>query len=590
MLNRTKATLIALLLNPCLLWAVSLQVDIKGVNPELEKNIRSDLFLQQATTEEKLTSTRIKNLYTRAEEQISATLQAKGYYHSTIHSELQKQDGATDEQDKWTAIFNIELGKPTKIQHVEIEVIGSGKDNPKLKPFLVVPKLQTGKILVHEDYEDTKDQLLSNFNAAGYLQAEFAQSVIAVDRANYSANIKLVVNTGPQYTFGKITFYDAEYPDDFLIRFAPFKPGDPYSLAKLMEFQNNLEAGDLFNKIRFDPLNDLEDPNNTVVPIQVRLNNKPKNRYTGSIGYGTDTGVRGSLGWLHRRMSTPGHKVLSNIYASQVRSNARINYIIPGSHPATDKYVFGVLGQIETFEELYSRKAEISASKIFKRGRLETTYGIWYFTETFRLVHAFPYENKKYLLPTAKWVWIDSHPNDDFEFGTRFDLKIRAGAQCLFSDTSVAQIEANGKKLFPITKKSRLLIRGSAGAVATKDFISVPPSLRFYTGGEDTVRGYAYNSLGPLAVPSDKDSNTGGRYLLVGSVEYEHKIYQNISGVIFFDAGNTSLTTNIPLAFGTGVGIRYKTPIGNFRLDLAKPLNTLANKHWRVHMNFGTDL
>lgn len=585
-----KLKLLALLLLPGIAMAISLQVNIKGVSTELANSIKADLHLQQATKEEKLTVARIKNLYQLASEQITTTLQAKGYYNSQINADLTVQAGATADQDKWTATFIIDPGQATKIKNIDIELIGSGRSNPKLKNIIRTPKLVRGHILIHEDYEDTKDQLLADLHSIGYLQAEFTQSVIAVNRQNYSADIKYEINTGPQYTFGKITFPDAVYPYDFLIRFAPFHPGDPYDLQKLMEFQNNLESADLFSKVRFDSLNNLEDPNNTVIPIQTRITLKPRNRYTGSIGYGTDTGARGSLGWMHRRTSTPGHKVFSNLYVSQVRSNARINYIIPGSKPATDKYVLGALGQIETFEELYSRKAEVSASKIMKRGKLESMYGIWYFTETFQLVHAYPTLNKKYLLPTVKWIWIDSKPTDDFEFGTRFDLKIRAGAQFLLSDTSVAQFEANGKKIFPFTPKSRLLLRATIGAVATKDFISVPPSLRFYTGGEDTVRGYAYNSLGPLAVSSDPDSNQGGRYLFVASAEIEHKLYEKISGVIFFDAGNAALTTNIPLAFGTGVGIRYKTPIGNFRLDLAKPLNTVVNKHWRVHMNFGTDL
>ncbi|HSX19985.1 MAG TPA: POTRA domain-containing protein, partial [Gammaproteobacteria bacterium] len=392
---------------PSVALAVSLQVDIKGVPPALANNVRADLHLQQATTEEKLTETRIRNLYQLAQEQITATLQAKGYYHSKINGNLTKQPGATSDQDKWLATFVIDPGRPTKIQSVNVAVEGPAQNNKKLKPFLATPKLVQGEVLVHENYEDTKDELLANLNAAGYLQAEFRQSVIEVNRNDYTAQIKFVIASGPQYTFGKITFVDSDYPDDFLLKFARFRAGDAYDLQKLMDFQKNLESADLFSKIRFDPLNDLENPKDTVVPIQVRLTRKPKNRYTGSVGYGTDTGVRGSLGWLHRRTSTPGHKILSNLYLSQVRSNARVNYIIPGSKPATDKYVFGVLGQFENFEELFSRKAEISASKIMKRGKLESMYGLWYFTETFQIATALPTLNRKYLLPTAKWVWID---------------------------------------------------------------------------------------------------------------------------------------------------------------------------------------
>lgn len=585
-----KHNLILFLLVPSFAMAVSVQTDIKGVSPALVKSIQADLTLQQASTESKLTAERVRNLFQLSNEQIIATLEAKGYYSSTINSDLKVEHASDPENDKWIATYIITLGAPTIIQDIQVTLEGPGKNNKKLKYELNTPKLIKRQILVHANYEDTKEELLAALNSNGYLQAEFIESVIAVDRSAHTADIKFKINTGPQYTFGKITFIDDTYSAEFLNKFAPFKPGDPYELQKLIDFQNNFEGVDLFAKVRFDPLNDLEDPNDTVVPIQVRLVEKPKNRYTGSIGYGTDTGFRGSLGWLHRRRSTDGHKVLTNLYVSQRRSTARANYIIPGARPATDKYILGALGQIETFEEVLSRKAEISASKMIKRGRVEATYGLWYFTETFRIVYALPTLNKKYLLPTARWIWTDVHHAAEYEYGTRLDLKIRAGAQCLFSDNSVAQIEAFGKHIFPMTKLSRFLFRMDLGAVAGNDFESLPPSLRFFTGGDDTVRGFAYNSLGPVAVPSDLNSVTGGRYLFVTSGEFEHKIYDQISGVLFLDAGNVSLSTNIPLAFGAGFGVRYKTPVGNLRLDLAKPLNTEVKRHWRVHVNFGMDL
>lgn len=579
-----------LLLIPTILHAISLQVEIKGTSVELTNSIAADLTLSQASTEPKLTEQRIQNLYHLSKEQIDATLQAKGYYNSEIHSDLKQYAGTTPDNDKWVATFIINKGMPTLIKNIYVKLEGSGFNNESLNKNLTTPKLKIGKIISHADYEDTKEELLANLSANGYLQAEFTQSVIEVDRAEHTAAIKFTINTGPQYKFGKITFVDEYYKPEFLTKFASFKPGDPYSLDKLLEFQNNLESVDLFSKVRFDPLNDLEDPNNQVVPIQVRLHEKPKNRYTGSVGYGTDTGFRGSLGWLHRLRNTDGHKIAANVYVSQRRSTARANYIIPGSRPATDKYIIGALGQIEKFEEVFSRKAEVSGSKVMKRGKFESMYGLWYFTETFRIVYALPTLNRKYLLPTVRWTWTDAKQTINYEYGTRLELNLRAGAQCLFSDNSVAQVEIGAKEILPLTSLSRLLLRLNLGAVADKEFESLPPSLRFFTGGDDTVRGFAYNSLGPLAVPSDLNSVIGGRYLFVISSEFEHKLYQQLSGVLFVDAGNASLSTNIPLAVGAGFGIRYRTPVGNLRFDLAKPLNTVVNKHWRIHINFGMDL
>lgn len=297
--------------------ALELEIHVNGVDKELTKSIKADLQLQQAINEPKLTADRIHNLYKRAPDQITSTLQAKGFYSSQIDAKLDVVHGATLDQDKWIATFNINPGPTTKIVGISTEVFGPGKENPRINQQLNTPKLIPGHIIVHADYEDTKELLLANLHSLGYLQAEFNQSIIEINRSQNTANIKFIINTGPQYRFGKIIFIDCIYPYDFLIGFAPFKPGDPYELQKLIEFQSNLEAVDLFNKIRFDSLANLKNPQDTIVPINVRLSLKPKNRYTASIGYGTDTGARGSIGWLHRRRSTPGHKIYTGINASQ---------------------------------------------------------------------------------------------------------------------------------------------------------------------------------------------------------------------------------------------------------------------------------
>src|SRR6185295_16172961 len=115
-----KLYLLVLILVPGLAWAISLQVNITGVSPELANSIKADLHLQQATTEDKLTGTRIKNLYELAPDQINATLQAKGYYNSKINADLQEHVGATPQQNQWVATFTIEPGVATKINRVNV--------------------------------------------------------------------------------------------------------------------------------------------------------------------------------------------------------------------------------------------------------------------------------------------------------------------------------------------------------------------------------------------------------------------------------------------------------------------------------------
>lgn len=588
-----KFAIISLLLIPSICMAISLQVNISGLSAPLAKIVRADLHLQDAIIEPKLSPERIQNLYDLAPEQISATLQSQGFYNSQITSDLKKISAANPENDTWIANFNILPGKPTILKSVKITVVGQGEKDRRIAPLLVSPKLIIGKILLHENYEDTKDKLLADINSVGYLQAEFKQSTIEVNRATNQAMVTFEIETGVLYVFGKVTFIESLYPDVLLNRYLPFHPGDPYDLNKLAQFQENLEQADLFNKIRFDPITNLDDPSDNVVPINVRLTPKPRNRYTFSVGYGTDTSFRGSAGWLHRRVDSPGDIVNAYIGASKILRQAKITYSIPGKQPATDKYLIGINAQEEFVDELYSRKADLAASKIFKRGKLETIYGVNFFSETFHLTSSVPNQTKNYLLPCAKWIWVDKNEKDDYDYGTRVDLTIRAGLKAILSSTSVLQTEFNVKQIWPIYKlySSRFLFRGNIGTVTSEDFANLPPTLRYFTGGDYTVRGYAYNTIGPRAIPGDPYSeNVGGKYLLVLSGEYEQHIYQKLSGVIFLDAGNASNNFGGPLAMGAGFGVRYATPIGLIRFDLAKPLNTVINKHWRIHFNFGTDL
>lgn len=587
---RVKSLLVISLLFPSLALALTLQVNVNGVDDKLKKSIVADLHLVQAISEPKVTAARIHTLYDLSEEQIQETLQAHGYYNAKINKTLTETKSSTLDNEKWIASFTITLGAATTISNAYLTITGPGKDDPRVKNHLAMPLLSSGKILTHADYEATKEKILAEFNALGFLLADFTQSVMEIDRDTRTANVKFTLYTGKQYVFGKVTFVDGLYSTSLLNRYVPFHQGDPYDLNKLMQFQDNLEQSDLYSKVRFDPNANLQDPTDLSVPIEVRLVPKPRNRYTGSAGYGTDTGIRGSAGWLHRRTQTPGHRIFTYVTASKILHLAKINYIIPGEKPATDSYILGTTGQEEFVQELYSRKIELYGNKVFKRGKLETNYGLNYFNETFHIIADTPNSTKQYLLPNARWIWINSYEILPYEYGTRFDFSLRAGVNGVLSSTSVIQAQLGLKQIWPVAPLTRFIFRSNVGTVTSKHFTTLPPSLRYFTGGDDTVRGYQYNAIGPRSIKGDPNSeNIGGKYLFIASGELERNIYQEFSGVIFFDCGNASMNFGGPLAMGPGFGVRYKTPIGNFRCDLAKPLNTVVNKHWRVHLTIGTD-
>ena len=131
-----------------------------------------------------------------------------------------------------------------------------------------------------------------------------------------------------------------------------------------------------------------------------------------------------------------------------------------------------------------------------------------------------------------------------------------------------------------------MLVRGERATTWITDFGLLPASLRYFAGGDQSVRGFAYKSLSPLDAAGD---TIGGRYLVVGSVEYEHSLSRSWSAAVFSDVGNALENMSDPLERGAGVGLRWQSIVGMVRLDMAWALSR-EDKPWRIHLNIGPDL
>jgi len=138
----------------------------------------------------------------------------------------------------------------------------------------------------------------------------------------------------------------------------------------------------------------------------------------------------------------------------------------------------------------------------------------------------------------------------------------------------------------PVTSKGRLLVRGQFGATGVNDFKDLPPSQRYFAGGDSSVRGYGYQSISPTN--SDKE-DIGGRYLATGSVEGNYFFYKKFGAALFADAGDAANTLNFDFKKSVGIGFRWGSPVGMVRLDLAHPLDD-PDSSFRIHFSLGPDL
>jgi translocation and assembly module TamA len=172
--------------------------------------------------------------------------------------------------------------------------------------------------------------------------------------------------------------------------------------------------------------------------------------------------------------------------------------------------------------------------------------------------------------------------------GFRYALELRGTDQLLGSDTSLVQILAEGSHLLPLPWRLSLHTRAKTGTTMLADSFSViPPSLRFFAGGDQSVRGYSYKSLGP------RDASglvMGGKQLLTGSVELERALFRDWGVSLFYDVGNSFNTfTSISLSKGAGIGLHYYSSVGALNLSVARPLG-VDNPVLHIHFTVGFEL
>lgn len=566
-------------------FAQTLSVNITGLDKEMLEQVLPHLSIKQAENEEHLNEERLQILYQESLRELSSILEAYGYYHAEIESNLK----FCQEHQDFKAEYHVHLGQGIRIRSIEIRIEGSGQHHEPILEQLYRCPFKVGNIIRHDTYDKFKQELLAETLQQGYLDAVYTKSSVRVDIDDYVADICLVLLTGNRYTFGEVQFLNPPYPTSFLNRYIPFCANEPYTTERLLYFQRILTEANLFDKVRIDPL--LNDCENLQIPLKVRLNPKPHNRYTASIGYGTDTGWRTMAGLERKRLHYPGHKIHVNGKVSEKRNQVNLEYSLPGEKPATDTIRMTARVIEEKFYKKYSLRTKVGASynmNLFYN--IEQILSIHYLSEVNRILPTDPKTQNHFLMPSIGYVWSDMRKTISLlPYGTRISLTVRGGLDLLLSTTNMIQTDCRIKSILPLNDISRLILRNDFGVISAGNRDQIPLSLRYFTGGDQTIRGYGYRSLGPVEEDAyGEPIVVGGKYLFVVSAEIDRVIYKNISLAAFVDTGNAMNKLSARLATGVGLGLRWGTPLGPLRFDFAQGLNNKKFKP-RIHITFGMD-
>ena len=569
------------------------QIKIEGLaeaknHQILQENILNKLSLEQQKNHPRLSASRIRRLHKQAPKQIQEALHPFGYYNIKVKAKLTHPQKA---QSQWIALYLIDLGKPVQFQKVEVSILGDAAEDKTFQKFYTDFPIKVGDTLDHSEYEKTK-RVLRNFSEErGYFDAKLLEHKVEVDETAYTANMSLTFDSKQRYHFGEVIFQQDSFDESLLQRFFTFQPGDFYTTTALLAFKNALIHSDYFNNVKVDiprssPTNDLH------LPVTVTLAPNEPNKFSAGIGYGTDTGVRGSIEWKRRYLNRYGHRFSAKAELSEIRQSVTTRYEIPMGQ-SIDNFLAITAGYKD--EHTNTSESEVFLiglskhhSRTFLNTKLSEVVGIEYRDERYAV--GSDTGHAKLLMPNISWSYVKADNRIYTLHGQKIQLKVKGALNNLGSNTSFLQTYLSSTFIRQFFAKGRIIARGEVGysviSLLDGDFHDLPPSIRFFAGGDRSVRGYDYQTLGPKNVEGQV---IGGKNLLVGSFEYEHQIIDKWSLAIFYDVGNAFNDFSEPIKHGAGIGGRWQSPVGLVRIDVATALSEDGHPI-RLHITIGPDL
>ncbi|MDR3088943.1 MAG: autotransporter assembly complex protein TamA [Desulfobulbaceae bacterium] len=554
--------------------ALTLAVRVEGVRGDLRQNVLSELAIYRHRQNLLLRQADVRRLHRRARADIVTALAPLGYFSPQVTAALRQ------EQDGFSADYHIIPGQPTRVRALILECADA--QAAWFREAAALFSLKPGDIADQGRYEDGKKRLLRAANRQGFLDAKFSTHQFAVNKKERTADIRLRLEPGPLYHFADIDFAPTVIRPSLLRGYLNFQPGDPYRADKLADLQRALYATGYFARARVDAK-----PDNSAFTVPVFVSAEPQrawNHYSFGAGYATDTGMRGRVDWFNRRWNDRGHTVHGSAQVSENENTLGLGYKIPVGDPDNDQYAVAAAYADQSWDHTETRLESLTVGR--DHGGKLFRYG-----ESLELRHerysvGVTSGEKLLLMPGFTASLVDADNLLQPTKGAQITASALGAWQGLVSDSSFLKLSGGAKLIVSPLKTVRLVGRAGIGVIIASAIDDLPPSLRFYAGGDNSVRGYGYKDLGP------KDESgvvVGGRYLLDGGVEVEKLIGQYWGLAAFWDMGNAMDDFSVRLKQGVGVGLRLRLPFGQVRLDVA---SAIEEDGWplRLHLSVGSDL
>ena len=573
----------------CLLCTVSLAqesitYDIQGVeDAKLRNNIR--LHLGGLDVEKAL----LTDPYWQDEvaETVATAVQPYGFYNSETKVRIQEGNRVT---------VTVALNTPLTINKVTREIIGAGREDKAFRERFNSLKLKEGDVLNQTVYESFKSSMFNYALSNGYFDYFWQATRLDLVRGEKQANVLLIAQSGPQYKFGELKFVGEDKAKAIIKRLKPFKNGDAYSSSVLGDFNRRLNQSGYFNRVIARPV--VSDAEGLLVPIEVSLQHRPTDAFDVSVGAATDTGPRVRLGWERPWVNDKGHSVSSDIFISEPEQSVTADYRIPMKNITRDYASIEAGYQFIEYANtsFESETLSLSAHRYTQQddSPWQHDYSVTFLRETYDQGDL-DTNTTSLVLPGYSITYRNKDDELNIRNGTYFQALVQYGNEGFGSDIDYAKTAVEAMLIRTYANKHRITLRGEIGAIKTNSFDDVPASLRFYAGGDQSVRGFKFRDLSPKADVINPETgkldveSIGGKYLVTSSIEYAYSIADNWRIAAFVDAGKAANDISDSLAYGIGPGVHWLSPIGAVRVYLARGLSKQEND-WRIHFILGPEL
>lgn len=540
---------------------VRLTVSISGAD-SMRKLLQDYLDINRRRDAKTVREHEARRLINITPRQITELLATVGYFSPKVTPSIETR------ADEIIARFVIEIGPVTRIDTIDIQFSGAiasgkAKDADRVTAIRRQWALRPGDVFTQEAWDSAKSTVLKSLLTQDFPGARIVNSLAKIEPLKHEAELSVEVDSGPAFTFGKLQLEGLKrYPSSVIATLNTIAPGDAYSQEKLNDLQAKLQDSGYFRSV-FATI-EVDPAHSENVPIRVDLVENESKKLSLGVGLSTNTGPRAQIKYLDRRWLDRNWQLESELKIDRLTRLLGADVTFPARENGWRPSVGAHYERSDIVNEK-SDKLNFGAHLGSPHRRDEQVWGVSYYGDKERIADTVVNHRQALI---ASWVYTRRRLDNLLapQRGYQTTVELDGGLPGLVNRNTLIRATGHATWLAEPGKRWQTIFRTQIGQVAGNRRETIPGDLLFRTGGDQTIRGYSYQSLG---VAQD-GAIVGGRVFGLASAELVYKITPVWGAALFHDVGNAADTwRDWHPVHGTGVGGRWRSPIGPVNLDVA---------------------